>query len=144
MLGNEQARLIDDLLRRRLSPALYVKHRLLCGTPAEFQGDERDVIVLSMVDVNPDSGPLALRGNGPNNMYKKRYNVAASRARDQLWVVHSLDVNNDLKGDDLRLRLIKHAQNPYSLDEVASVAEQQAELNLNVKSSDGWLRLATG
>jgi len=38
--------------------------------------------------------------------------VAASRARDQMWVVHSLDHETDLKTGDYRRRLIEHAINP--------------------------------
>src|SRR5262249_28297763 len=41
---------------------------------------------------------------------RKVFNVAASRARDQLWVVHSLDPGRDLKPGDLRLRLIQHVE----------------------------------
>ena len=45
-------------------------------------------------------------------MFKKRFNVAASRARDQMWVVHLLDSKSDLKPGDLRRRLIEHALDP--------------------------------
>jgi very-short-patch-repair endonuclease len=48
-------------------------------------------------------------------MFKQRYNVAASRARDQMWVVHSLDPQTDLQPGDLRRRLIEHAQAPELL-----------------------------
>jgi very-short-patch-repair endonuclease len=88
-----------------------------CGNSAQFQGDERDVMFLSMVDSSPADPPLTLRSEGYQGMYKKRFNVAASRARDQMWVVHSLDPSRDLKPDDLRYRLIKHAENPNSLVE---------------------------
>ena len=49
---------------------------------------------------------------GAYELVKKRYNVAASRARDQLWVVHSFDPHRDLKADDLRFQLLQHAQDP--------------------------------
>ena len=42
--------------------------------------------------------------------FKQRYNVAASRARDQLWLVHSLDPRRDLQAGDLRRRLIEHVR----------------------------------
>jgi very-short-patch-repair endonuclease len=45
----------------------------------------------------------------------KVFNVAASRARDQLWVVHSLTPERDLKHGDLRLKLISHAMDPKGL-----------------------------
>ena len=34
------------------------------------------------------------------------------RYRDQMWIVHSLSPQNDLKADDLRRQLIEHAQDP--------------------------------
>ena len=48
---------------------------------------------LSLVDVPAENGgPLPMRAEeGHDNMFKKRFNVAASRARDQMWVVYSLD-----------------------------------------------------
>ncbi|GMU55426.1 MAG: hypothetical protein AMXMBFR33_45720 [Candidatus Xenobia bacterium] len=121
MVGEEQALAIDRLLTRHLSLTEYGKRRVVCGTPAQFQGDERDVVFLSLVDTAPD-GPLALR---TQEMFVKRYNVAASRARNQMWVVYSMDPDTDLKEGDLRLKLIRHAQNPYVLTE--KQAEQAAE-----------------
>ena len=115
LLGDEQALLIENMLRRRIAPDVFAKHRLLCGNAAQFQGDERDVVFLSMVDGPPDHGQLAYRDAGPKDLYKKRYNVAVSRARNQLWVVHSLDPDTHLKGGDLRRRLIEHARDPQAL-----------------------------
>ena len=115
LLGDEQAYLIESLLRKRLAPDVFTKHRLLCGNAAQFQGDERDVVFLSMVDGPPDDGKLTLRDAGPKDLYKKRYNVAVSRARNQLWVIHSLDPEGHLKSGDLRHRLIEHARDPHAL-----------------------------
>jgi very-short-patch-repair endonuclease len=115
LVGIEQALLIEEKLRSKLSPSTFAKHRLLCGNAAQFQGDERDVIFLSMVNGPPDDGQLPNLDEGPRGLYKKRYNVAVSRARDQLWVVHSLDPNTHLKPRDLRRRLIEHARDPQVL-----------------------------
>ncbi|TKB78870.1 MAG: DUF559 domain-containing protein [Nitrospira sp.] len=115
LLGDEQALLIENLLRQRLSPDVFEKHRLLCGNAAQFQGDERDVVFLSMVDGPPEDGQLFYRDAGPKDLYKKRYNVAVSRARNQLWIVHSLDPEIHLKGGDLRRRLIEHARDPQAI-----------------------------
>lgn len=111
LVGEEQALEIDRLLRTHISPTLYEQHRFLCGTPAQFQGDERDVVFISVVD-SPTGSPLPFRDR---QMFKQRYNVAASRARDQMWVVHSLNLHTDLRPGDLRRRLIEHAQNPTAL-----------------------------
>jgi hypothetical protein len=73
------------------------------------QGDERDVMFLSVVDSPPPDSPLPMREEGPKKIFKKRFNVAANRARDQMWVVHSLNHETDLKSGDYRRRLIEHA-----------------------------------
>ncbi len=111
MVGTEQALYIDSVLRRRLSVSEYQKRRLLCGNASQFQGDERDIMFLSMVD-SPAKRPLPRR---QREDAVKVFNVAASRARDQLWVVHSLRPERDLKHGDLRLKLITHAMNPKGL-----------------------------
>lgn len=107
MVGTEQAVKIDSILRRRLSATEYRRRRILCGSASQFQGDERDVVFLSLVDTARKGEMLALRSS---DEWRRVYNVAASRARDQLWVVHSMDPGRDLKKGDLRLRLVSHAE----------------------------------
>jgi very-short-patch-repair endonuclease len=51
-------------------------------------------------------------GTGARDMYKKRYNVAASRAQDQLWIIHSMDRQSNLTPADMRRRLLDHAHDP--------------------------------
>jgi very-short-patch-repair endonuclease len=100
---------------------------LLCGNATQFQGDERDVIFLSMVDDPPNDGQLSLRDAGPKNIFKKRYNVAVSRARDQLWIEYSMDPNAHLKSGDLRRRLIEHAWDPQALLRTIEVRGAQTD-----------------
>lgn len=127
LLGSEQSEFIDSILRQRLELDLYKKHKLLCGNPAQFQGDERDVIFLSMVDSVPDDGVLRMMEYGRNDMYKKRYNVAVSRARNQLWLIYSLDPDNHLKAGDIRQRLIKHVHNPQALMHEIEIQGQRTD-----------------
>ena len=114
LLGQEQAYEIERLLQVNLDPKEYENRRIQCGTAPQFQGDERDIIFLSVVEgPSEKGGPVRLLSeDGKNDMTRKRYNVAASRARDQMWVVHSLNPEIDLKPDDIRLKLIKHAISP--------------------------------
>ena len=65
LLGDEQAYLIESKLRQSLPPDVFERHRLLCGNAAQFQGDERDIVFLSLVDSPPDDGTLAAQGRGP-------------------------------------------------------------------------------
>ena len=112
MLGEEQVKLIQQHIEARIGAKEIIRRKILCGSASHFQGDERDVIFLSLVDSGTGKGPLSLLGNGPDDAYRKRYNVAASRARDQLWVVDSLDSGVDLKPGDLRKTLLDYAANP--------------------------------
>ena len=125
--GDKQAALIDRLLQKKLDPCEYERRMLLCGNSANFQGDERDVIFLSMVDANSDDGPLRINGYGTDNLYKKRYNVAVSRAKDQIWLVYSLDSDNDLKPGDIRKVLIEYFKSPSSADNIYNSLSKEAE-----------------
>jgi hypothetical protein len=119
LIGDEQAITIDGLLRRHLSPDCYEMHRMLCGNAAQFQGDERDVVFISLVDTT-ERGALRLRDQ---QIFKQRFNVAASRGRDQMWIVHSLNPEQDLKPGDLRRQLIEHAYDPSHLMRALEGAE---------------------
>lgn len=123
LLGDEQAALVMEIAARVVGAVELEAHRFLVGNAAQFQGDERDVMFLSMVDV-PQDGPLPMR---EIDSLKQRYNVAASRARDQLWLVHSLDPNRDLKPGDLRRLLIEHVRDPRALRLSLQASQQRAE-----------------
>ena len=111
MVGDDQALLIQRYLTNQLQPTVLQSRRILCGNAAQFQGDERDVMLLSLVNSpNPTGGPLRLIESRMEDV--QRYNVAASRAKDQMWLVHSLQPASDLKPNDLRARLLKHAEGP--------------------------------
>jgi very-short-patch-repair endonuclease len=103
----------------------------------------RDELVLAHAPViesdRPRSEPMRQRDEA-----RKAFNVAASRARDQLWLVHSLEPGRDLKAGDLRLRLIEHVEHaggpkPVELD-LAGVlfdSELQGEL-CRILDSEGY------
>lgn len=118
--------------------------RILVGNASNFQGDERDVIFLSMVDSrNENGGPLSLNGNGVDDSNKKRYNVAVSRAKDQLWVVNSLDSTYNLKPGDIRKKLLDYATDPnafmYKEEEIKNKADSIFEVEVaNKLVSEGY------
>jgi very-short-patch-repair endonuclease len=110
LLGDEQAAMIQSLVQRLVPLPELERRRFVAGNPAQFQGDERDIVFLSMVDVPDEQGqPLPIQ---ERLTFKQRYNVAGSRAKDQLWLVHSLDPARDLQPGDLRRRLIEHVRDP--------------------------------
>lgn len=123
LLGDEQASLIQQLMFPLIGSAEIERRRFVAGNSAQFQGDERDVMFLSMVDT-PTGSPLRLV---QAEAMKQRYNVAASRAKDHMWVIHSLDPNFDLKPGDLRRRLIEHVRDPEGRLRELQQKESRAE-----------------
>ncbi|MEI6846804.1 MAG: AAA domain-containing protein [Chlorobiaceae bacterium] len=115
MVGKSQAMLIEAMLHKRIDSVELQKRRIQAGISAQFQGDERDVIFLSFIDSQGDEGYIRAMGEGAFEQTKKRFNVATSRARDQLWAVHSFDPDRHLKANDIRLKLLQHMKDPWSL-----------------------------
>ena len=107
--GSKQQDLIREKLIHSVDPAEWEARQIRVGTPPDFQGSERNVILLSMV-MAPNGRSTAQT----RETMVQRYNVAASRAKDQLILVHSVR-SADLKNtNDLRKQLIDYCQNVES------------------------------
>ncbi|MGD6961519.1 AAA domain-containing protein [Fictibacillus phosphorivorans] len=104
--GHDQARLIEDLLRETIGEEEMIERKIVCGDSYSFQGDERDIIFLSMVAAtNVRIGALMKRSD------MQRFNVAASRARDQMILFHSVDLK-DLNPGCVRYSLLQYCLEP--------------------------------
>lgn len=116
-----------QLVEKYIDEKEKIDREILCGTASDFQGDERDVVFLSMepeqkTDEKKRVGTLPLQTAGVGDERKKRYNVAMSRAKDQIWVVHSIDGQKDLKVGDIRKTLLDYvAGNKKQKEEKTSV-----------------------
>jgi len=108
--GRAQADLIERKLSAALDPRIIEERKLRCGVPATFQGDQRDVIFLSLVAV-PDTPDRRFRALTELD-FQRRFNVAMSRAKDQVWLFHSVQ-QSDLRPDCLRRRLLRFLQSPW-------------------------------
>lgn len=105
LTGAYQAAAIDEELRKRIDPREWEARDLRCGTAADFQGSERDVMFLSMVATLEESRRYApLTGN----KYVQQFNVAASRAKDQMWVFHSIRPEELTNKEDMRFQLLDY------------------------------------
>ena len=99
--GEAQAALIENQLLERLGAEEMERRRLICGNPYSFQGDERDIMFLSLVAApNERIGPLVKAAD------ERRFNVAASRARDMMILYHSVTCD-DLSVSCLRRKLLE-------------------------------------
>ncbi|MFE2997343.1 AAA domain-containing protein [Nocardia sp. NPDC059246] len=107
LLGTSQAKHITQKLVARIGPEEMQRRELHCGDAADFQGAERDVIFLSLVAAPGPDRRLAAQ---TTDSAAQRYNVAVSRARDQLWLYHSVTAEHLHNSADLRLRLLEYCQ----------------------------------
>lgn len=117
LLGTAQAKLIEEKLQGRLSTEWNARD-LRCGDAADFQGSERDVMFLSMV-----AAPAAGQRHAPltRDLYVQRYNVAASRAKDQMWLFHSIRLDDLSNKEDMRFRLLDYC---YEVERSAQDADE--------------------
>ena len=105
LLGENQGEYIQGLLKERIGIQEMIKRKIICGDAYSFQGDERDIIFLSMViGNNIKFASLTKEAD------IRRFNVAASRAKNQMWLFHSVDLS-DLNKDCIRYELLEYCNN---------------------------------
>ncbi|MGD0486938.1 MAG: AAA domain-containing protein [Syntrophorhabdales bacterium] len=113
LIGDKQSMAIWDRLTDEIGTEIMERHRIACGDARTFQGKERDIMFLSMV-----SGPNEVGAPLSRDAFRQRFNVAASRARDRMYLVRSVGLDHLSKADQLRRSLIMHFATPYVQDEV--------------------------
>lgn len=118
--GQAQAGLIEGQLLERLGAEEMERRRLVCGNPYSFQGDERDIMLLSMV-----AAPNERIGSLTRPADERRFNVAASRARDMMILFHSVTIN-DLSESCLRRRLLEFFETTKP-QEIAGIDKDELE-----------------
>jgi very-short-patch-repair endonuclease len=114
LLGDKQALEIWQKLTDEIGPEAMERHRIACGDARTFQGKERSIMFLSMVSA-PNEGrisPLV------RDTFAQRFNVAASRAQDRMYLVRSVELEHLSEADRLRRGLIAHFASPFMRDEV--------------------------
>jgi hypothetical protein len=123
---------IDDL-RLMFGADILNSHQLHYGDPSHFQGDERDVIFLSGVH-----STFVEKANGLKEKAERKWNVALTRAKDQVILVLSYEPS-DLKNTcDVRRPILDCFCNrgPLSLHqdmECACVSTAETELVRRLK-----------
>lgn len=106
LLGQNQAAHIYKEIEQRLGTEVMERHDIRVGDPTAFQGDERDIMFVSLVAQRADS-PLS------GNRFEQRFNVALSRARDRTYLVRSVELDQLRSSDQLRRSLLEHFRCPY-------------------------------
>jgi very-short-patch-repair endonuclease len=140
LIGDKQAKRIADKLTARLGTDTLVRHRIMCGNAATFQGQERDIVFLSMV-----ACPETARSQTARTI-QQRFNVAMSRARDRLYLVRSVKAS-DLSAGDLKLAIIEHFSRPMEgsaaqlQDNVLSLCDSEFEREVGRRLLERGYRL---
>lgn len=144
--GAGQIKRIYQEIYNKVNPSVIEDRKILVGSSAEFQGDERDIMFLSMVDSGTGDGtPIRkLTAEARFDQEKKKYNVAMSRAKIQVFIVHSIDYKTELAVDDVRRDLLDYAYNykDYinSLADIESKSDSPFETEVAMRlKSEGFV-----
>jgi hypothetical protein len=114
LLAEDQAKYIKELLLRhpKIGEKVIEERNIVCGDAYAFQGDERDVMFLSMVKAldpnNTNDTIRALTDKGT----AQRFNVAATRGRDQVFLYHSIPVQELRNQNDWRYKILNWYYDP--------------------------------
>jgi very-short-patch-repair endonuclease len=111
LLADKQALKVWEMLEDQVGPEKIEQHQIACGDARTFQGKERDIMFLSMI-VSPGDAHAQSRDS-----IAQRLNVAASRARDRMYLVRSIEMDQLSPNDKLRRNLLSHFVTPYMQDE---------------------------
>jgi very-short-patch-repair endonuclease len=132
LLGEKQAKYISDLIAQRLDETERAERRIICGDAYAFQGDERDVMFLSLVVANNAQFSALVKDSD-----RQRFNVATSRARDQVFLFHSVRLADIRNPECVRYRLLGWYLNP-------PVAEIEYGIEVLKKKSESEFEIAVG
>jgi very-short-patch-repair endonuclease len=138
LLGDRQAILIQTLLREKLGEEEFIKRRIVCGDAYAFQGDERELMFLSLV-IAPNARFAALTKEDD----VRRFNVATSRAKNRMWLFHSVDLADIKNTECVRYKLLNYCLNPgrvkKEIEKVEDLFESGFEKDVfSLISSNGY------
>jgi len=119
LLGHEQAKYIHQWLHYQIPLDEIVARKIHVGNPTVFQGQERDIMMVSMVIGSGD------RAAADKAEMQQRFNVAFSRARDRMYLFRSVR-ETDVRENSLNGRVISHFKQPFRQDakQVESLRER--------------------
>lgn len=132
LLGEKQAKYISGLIAQRIDESEREERRIICGDSYAFQGDERDVMFLSLV-----IAPNAPFATFVKESDRQRFNVATSRARDQVFLFHSVRLEDIKNQECVRYKLLSWYLNP-------PIAEMEAGIDLVKQKAESEFEIEVG
>src|SRR5690606_26557342 len=133
--GNQQASLIENLLLKRIGEKEFHKRKIVCGISSSFQGDERDIIFLSLVTANNHNRSALVK---PED--ERRFNVAVSRAKEQIFLFHSVQLDDLSNTNDLRYKLLDHFKNYNSYQPILNTPIER-RMGTQPEPFDSWFEV---
>lgn len=133
--GNRQASLIESLIIKKIGEVEFKKRGIVCGTSASFQGDERDIMFLSLVTANNHN-----RASLTKPEDERRFNVAVSRAKEQVWLFHSVLLDDLSNTNDLRYKLLDHFLN-YKPQPIPPQRTHKRTLGMQPSPFESWFEV---
>jgi|AntRauTorckE6833_2_1112554.scaffolds.fasta_scaffold01617_10 very-short-patch-repair endonuclease len=130
LLGKDQSKLITKLISENISSKEIEARQIICGDPYVFQGDERDIILLSMVKAPDLDKPDAAISpyTSTTKAYRQRINVAMSRARNKMVLFHSIPKDKITNRNDLRKQVIDWFYNYKAEDRQSGLKKVREEV----------------
>lgn len=106
--SNAQIKALNTAIWQNFSSEFIKEKKIKIGNSYEFQGDERDVIILSMViSKKQEDGETRVVKALTTKEFERSFNVAASRAKEQVILIYSIHPN-ELSKECLRYKLITY------------------------------------
>lgn len=136
LLGEWQSKEIEKRLIDRIGAEKIEKREIICGDAYAFQGDERDVMLLSLVCAVEEGKRI---GALTKEKDKRRFNVAASRAKEQMFLFHSVTLN-DLNPDCMRYKFLEYCSNPKVIQSDISGMNIENIRNLNFTADKSMIK----
>lgn len=133
--GKQQANLIENLLLKKIGEKEFYKRKIVCGNSVSFQGDERDIIFLSLVTAHNHNRSALVK---PTD--ERRFNVAMSRAIEQVWLFHSVQLDDLSNTNDLRYKLLDHFKNYNSYQPILNTPIER-RLGTQPEPFDSWFEV---
>ncbi len=107
LIGAAQADMIGRMLMEdpRVGTDKIKTRRIIFGDARTMQGQERSIVFLSMVAAPGHAHAQTSKAD------QQRFNVAMSRAKDRLYLVRSVSLE-DLKSTDIKSKVLQHFADP--------------------------------
>lgn len=115
----DQANYLQALVLKSFSTEALEKHDFLVGTPFSFQGEEKDIMLISLT-LDDDSHPSAFNYFNREDMF----NVTITRARTVQYVYTSFDFKR-LKSNNLAAQYLHRLENFKSVEKSQNIENQR-------------------